>query len=280
MTSLFDATLQLANKLGVLRVSTASSDGGNTTTCKDTKRTESDDAFNGGTLWVITDVGGLSAAPEGEWARVTDFANTNGIITISEITEEIEEDDTYGISTGDFPLDVLISAINDELVKHWVVRYDRTSLDVITGQSEYTLPAGIRQDNLLNVYEETDADSDDSKPVALNFSVQTATAGSQHLLILESTNVTPGYDLVLEYRTKLAPLYLATDVIDDSLPMARILSDAAAHAHLVRMQTYSSGSDLGIEAMKMFREDARLARLENQIRLPAKRGRVNEAAGD
>lgn len=278
MTTLFNATLQLANKLAVLRTSTAT--GGSTTTMVDTKRTESDDAFKGGALWLITDADGASAAPEGEYSRISAWDLDTWTATFTDLTVAVASGDFYGISTGDFPLDVLISAINDELVKHWIVRYDRTSLDVITGQSEYTLPAGIRQDNLLNVYEETDADSDDSKPVSLSFSVQTATAGSQHLLILESTNVTPGYDLVLEYRTKLAPLYLATDVIDDSLPMARILSDAAAHAHLVRMQTYSSGSDLGIEAMKMFREDARLARLENQIRLPAKRGRVNEAAGD
>ena len=277
MTTMFDATLQLANKLSVLRVSTAT--GGTTSTLLDTKRTESDDAYNGGTIWLITDVDGASAAPENEWPVVTNFANTGGVFT-AEFTVAPANGDTYGCATGDFPLDVLISSINDELVKHWVIRYDRTSLDVASGQSEYTLPAGIRQDNLINVYEETDADSDDSKPVPLNFSVQTATAGSQHLLLLESTNVTVGYDLVLEYRTKLAPLYLATDVIDDSLPMARILANAAAHAHLVRMQTYSSGSELGIEAMRMFREDARLARLENPIRLPAKRGRVNEAAGD
>ena len=280
MTTLFNATLQLANRLKVLRVSTATGDGVNKTTCKDTKRTEIDDTFNRGTLWVITDVGGLSAAPEGEWARVTDFANTNGIITISEVTEEIEEEDTYGIATEDFPLDVLISAINDELIKHKAVRYDRTSLDVIAGQSEYTLPAGIRQDNLVNVYEETDADSDDSKPVPLNFKVQTATAGSQQLLVLESTNVTPGYDLMLEYTVPLSPLYLATDIIDDSLPMARILDSAAAGARANQMSTYGSSSKLGIELMKMNREDAVLARLENQIRKPAKRGRVNEAAGD
>ena len=277
MTTMFNATLQLANTLAQLRVSTAT--GGTTATLLDTKRTESDDAFNGGTVWLITDVGGSSAAPEGEWPLITDFANTGGVVTAT-FTAAPASGDTYGIASGDFPLDVLISSINNELVKHNVIRYDRTSLDIVANQSEYTLPTGIRQDNLINVYEETNVVTSDSNPVALSFEVQTAATGSQQLLVIESKNVTTGNDIMLEYRTKLAPLYLSADVIDDSLPMARILANAAAHAHLVRMQTYSSGSDLGIEAMKMFREDARLARLENQIRLPAKRGRVNEAAGD
>lgn len=276
MTTLFQATLELANRLGVLRTSTAT--GGTTVTLVDTKRTEGDNTFDRGTVWLITDADGDSAAPEGEWSRVSDWDLDTWTATVATMTAPANGD-TYGIATEDFPLDVLISSINNELIKHNVIRYDRTSLDIIASQSEYTLPAGIRQDNLINVYEETDANSSDSKPVPLSFSVQTAVAGSQHLLVIESTNVTPGYDIMLEYRTKLTPLYLATDVIDSSLPLARILDNAAAHARLIGMSTYGSGSDLEIEAMKMHRQDAVLARLENPIRLPAKRGRVNEAAG-
>ena len=85
---------------------------------------------------------------------------------------------------------------------------------------------------------------------------------------------------MLEYTTFLAPLYLATDVIDDSLPMARILDSAAFSARATRMSTSSSDSELEIELLKMHREDAVLARAQNQIRKPAKRGNINEAAGD
>ena len=278
MTTLFDATLQLATRLKILRVSTAT--GGSQTTIVDTKRTESIDAFNGGSYWVITDAGGASAAPEGEFGRVTDWVNSTTTATIAAVTVAVASGDTYGIATGSISLDMLIGAINDELVKHKVVRYDRTSLDVIADQSEYTLPAGIRQDNLLNVYEETDTDTSDSKPTPLNFEVQTAATGSQHLLVIKSRGVTAGNDIMLEYTTFLSPLYLATDVIDDSLPIARILDSAAANALAISMRTNSKTNKLDIELMKMFREDAKLAKLENQIRKPAKRGNVNEAAGD
>ena len=278
MTTLFNAVLDLANELAILRRSTAT--GGSTTTIIDTKRTESDDAFNGGSAFIITDAGGASAAPEGEWARVSDWVNSTTTATIGTLTAAVASGDTYALATGDFPLDVLISAINKEVGKIKVVRYDRTSLDIISGQSEYTLPAGIRQDNLLNVYEETDSDTSDSKPTPLNFEVQTAAAGSQHKLVIKSRGVTAGNDIMLEYTTFLDNLYLATDVIDDSIPMARILPAAAAHCRAIKMSTYSSGSELEIELMKIHREDAQLARLENQIRRPAKRGNINEAAGD
>lgn len=278
MTTLFQATLDLANRLGILRTSTAT--GGSTTTIVDTNRTESADAFNGGTAWIITDAGGASAAPEGQWARVSDWDLTSHTATIATVTAAVASGDFYGIATGDFPLDVLISAINNEIIKHRQIRYDRTSLDIVSNQSEYTLPAGIRADNLINVYEETDTNTSDSNPVSLNFWVQEAATGSQHKLIIESKNVTPGNDITLEYSVQLSPLYLASDVIDDVVKMARILDNAAAHALLNRMRTYGSSNKLDIDVMRIYREDAALARLENQVRRPAKRGRVNEAAGD
>ena len=274
---MFDAVLQLANRLKILRVSTAT--GGSATTVVDTSRTESNDTFNGGVVLLITDADGASAAPEGEWADVEDWNLTTHTATISSLTAVVAPGDTYGIAVG-FPLDVLRGAINDELVRHKVVRYDKTSLDIVSGQSEYTLPSGIRADNLLNVYEETDTDSNDSKPTPLNFHVETAVAGSQHLLVIDSRDVTNANNIILEYTTFLSPLYTASDVIDDSLPLARILDSAAASARATRMSTSSSSNELEIELMKIHREDAQRYRLENQIRRPARRGNINEAAGD
>lgn len=278
MTTMFDAVLQLTNRLGVLRVSTAT--GGSTTTIVDTKRTEGVDTLNGGGALIITDAGAASAAPEGEWGRVTDWVLSTHTATISTVTAAVAAGDTYGIWAGKFSLDILISAINNEIVKHKVVRHDRTSLDIISNQSEYTLPAGIRQDNLLNVYEETDTDTSDSKPTPLNFEVQTAAAGSQHTLVIKSRDVTAGNDIMLEYKTFLAPLYLASDTIDDSLPLARILDSAAGHAKFLGMSTGGAVSNLEIAAVDWHREDAVLARAENPIRLPSKRGTINESAGD
>lgn len=275
MTTMFDATLELASELGVLRTSTAT--GGTATTLIDTKRTESDDAYNGGTIWLITDAGGASAAPEGEWARVSDFVNSTGTFTMAAMTAAPANEDEYGCATGDFSLDMLISAINKELKKYTKTRYDRTSLDIESDQSEYTLPSGIRGDNLINVYEETDTDTDDSNPVPLNFWVQEADTGSQHTLVIDTTNVTAGNDITLEYEERLTSVYSASDVIDDVVPLARILPAAAANARMTRMSTDGVSSPVEVELIRMHREDARRAERENLIRKPARRGRVTEA---
>ena len=185
--------------------------------------------------------------------------------------------DTYGIASGRYPLDVLRTAINNELIKHEVIRYDTTSLDIISDQSEYTLPSGIYKHNLMGVYEATDTDSNDNQWTPLDFSVQTAAAGSQHTLVIHSRNVTAGNDIMLEYKYRLVPLYDADDEIDPAIPMELLLSSAAANAELIRMRTYGSESKLDIEMLKMYREEARLAEMKNPIRLPAKRGRINEA---
>ena len=277
MTTLFNAVLDLANELAILRVSTAT--GGSTTTIIDTKRTESVDAFNGGTAFIITDAGGASAAPEGEWSRITDWNATSKTATIDAVTAAVASGDTYGFATGAFPLDVLISAINHEIVKYKQPLWDLTSLDITSAQSEYTLPVGIRAENLVGVFESTVDDADDGKWVELNWHVRAAATGSQHTLVIDTRNVSASNDIGLLYMSNLTPLYLATDVIDDVVPMARILPSAAAHARMIRMSTYGSSNEAELALLRMHREDAQLARLENQVRKPAKRGRINEAGG-
>ena len=276
MTDMFDATLQLATRLGILRTSTAT--GGSTTTLVDTvARTEEDDDWNGGTVWIITDAGGASAAPEGEWAIVSDFVNSTATLTIGAVTAAVAAGDTYGLASGGYPLDVLKTAINNELIKQEVIRYDTTSLDIVADQSEYTLPVGIYGHNLLGVYESTDTDRDDNQWTPLSFSVQEAATGTQHTLVIHSRDVTSGNDIMLRYKYRLVPLYLASDEIDPAIPLDRILDAAATNAEVIRMRTYGSESELDIEMLKFYQRQAQLAEMRNPIRRPSKRGRVNEA---
>jgi len=273
VTTLFDLTLALAGKLGVVRSSTATGTT-STSVTPDTKRTEGLDAFNGGTIWITSADG---AAPEDEYARVTDFVTTGGVITHSALTVATASGDSYSIATARYPLDTLINAINVELRKFRIPLYDRTSLDIVADQSEYTLPAGIRGENLINVYEETDTDANDSQPVALNWSVQEAATGTQHTLVIHSRNVTTGNDIMLEYLSWCPAVYDYDDVIDDIVPVERILAGAAATCELTRMRTYSSGSKLDIEMLNYYQREAIMAEQRFPIRYPARRGSVLEA---
>jgi hypothetical protein len=276
MTNLFDATLAVVRELGVARQGTATS--GSTTTLIDTGRSEVDDAFNGGTVWIISDAGGASAAPEGEWATISDWVNSTGTATISTLTASVGDGDVYVIATARYPLDVLISAINSELIKYWVPRWDKTSLDVIADQSEYTLPSGIHKYNLINVYETTTSDSNENRPVHLSYEVHTADAGSQHTLEIKSRNITSGNNIWLEYLSHPTPISAATDTIDEAIRLPNLVAHAAARAILISMQTYGSANDMDKDLRKELKEEAEKLDRRYPQRIPSKRGNVNEAA--
>jgi hypothetical protein len=277
MTDLFDATLALADTLGILRISTAT--GGGTTSIVDTACTEGNDIPNGGTAWIITDAGGASAAPEGEFAKISDYASSGTTFTIGTLTAAVASGDRYGYAGGRYPLDVLISAINSALRKTRVPRWNTTSLDTVAGQSEYTLPAGIYRNNLLNVYVSTNDDSDDNGWARVNFRVQGAATGSQHTLVIIS-KVDTGVDIALEYLAPHAAVYAATDAIDPIIPIERITAMAAPRCELIRMRTYSSESELDIEMRKELKSEEREAEMRFPIRYPAVQGNVNEAGAD
>ena len=276
-TTLFNATLALASELGVLRTRLAT--GGSTSTLLDSVgRTEEDDNYNGGTVWLITDAGGASAAPEGEFPIITDFANTGGVVSAT-FTVAPAAGDTYGIATARYPRDVLIEAINRQLVKYKMKRYDATSLDVVSAQSEYTLPAGITGANLIGVYESTVDDSNDNQWVELNFHVQEAATGSTHTVVIDSKMIGVDNDFLLEYYDWHPRLYLSTDKIDGDIPLALILPAAAAHAEIIRMRTYGSESKLDIDMLQFARQEAEKAERRYPMRYKQRRGSINEAGG-
>ena len=278
MTTLFNATLALADRLGVLRFSTST--GGSTTTVVDSARDEGDDVFNGGTVWIITDAGGASAAPEGEFSRISDWANTDTTFTIDAVTAAVASGDRYGFAAHRYPLDVLINAINNEITKYKVEKWVTTSLDFVTDQSEYDLPSGIYKHNLLGVYESTQDDSNDNQWIPVNFRVEQTATGTQDKLIVGTDNVTAGNDIGLHYYDWHDRVYTASATIDDLIPLERILASAAFQCELIRMRTYSSSDPLDTDMLKFFREDMIRAEAKYPVRYTPKRGNVNLAAGD
>src|SRR5688572_17715489 len=95
---------------------------GSTTTAVDTKLADEladgneDDLFNGGTLLVLEDAGGLSAAPEGEFSRITDYVAGSQTLTFSPaMTAAPASGDRIIIVPPDFPLYDMIEIVNDAL---------------------------------------------------------------------------------------------------------------------------------------------------------------------
>ena len=275
MTTLFDATLAVARKLGVLRTGTV--DSGSQTTCVDATRREVDSSFNGGTIWAIDTTD--DAAPKNEWAVISDYVLSTGTLTHGALSAVFGAGDTYGITTQRFPLDIIKTAINDELIKYKAPRYDATTLDVVKDQSEYTLPVGIYKNNLLNVYESTVDDDNNNRWVPLQFEVQPADSGSQHTLVVKSRRVSVDNDFLLEYMAWCLPLDAFGDVIDESIPLPRLVVHAAAQTVLIVMQTYSSSNELDMDLWKFLSKQAEDSVDRYPIRPTQRKGRVMQAGG-
>jgi len=135
----------LADRYGEYRQGTAT--GGSTSTCVDTSGLyEANDAWIGHYLYILTDAGGASAAPEGEERPVTDFVQSTATLTVSPVfTAAVASGDTYEL----LPVrrEVLARAINAGVRAAgdgWLVgTVDTTTVTLADDDYDYTLPTDI-----------------------------------------------------------------------------------------------------------------------------------------
>jgi len=216
---LFNATLSIARKLGIVREWRASAAGSTTTLVDTVARLEQNDAWNGGTIWITSDAGGAGAAPEGEYSMVSDFVNSSGTLTFTALSSATAALDRYAIAKPIVPLDMLITAVNTVLSSCLIPVEDTTSLDTISGQTEYTLPAAVTRGNLVGVRYQTLDDSNDNRWMTIhNWFVTPGVTGAQDTLILPPT-LASGIDLSLVYLARHPDVYLATDNINEAIDL-------------------------------------------------------------
>ena len=133
--------------LGQLRINSAT--GGTTVTVADSNLGGTDDDFNGGTLIIVRDSAGASAAPEGQFAEVTDYAQSGGTITIATgdaFTASPVSGDVYGVSNGkDYPHYQMLSFIDSAVKEHDIPFVDTTSIDTASSKTEYSYPKAAKR---------------------------------------------------------------------------------------------------------------------------------------
>jgi hypothetical protein len=162
MVYFFTYLLDTLRILGGLRTGLAL--GGSTTTVTDgTYRSEMDDYWNGGTVWLIEDAGGLGAAPELEYRLITDFVLSTNTITCEAFTAAVAAGDRYAVSPPHYPADVLLDCVNLAMKQYTYPEIEYTTLVVVAGQTEYTLPTEVRFGHLKDVYVETVDDANDHR---------------------------------------------------------------------------------------------------------------------
>lgn len=266
--TLSDLTYRLAVELGIVSEGTAT--GGSTTTTTDTTlRTEANDYWNGGTLWVLKDAAGAGAAPQGEYARVSDFATTGGIITHAAVTSAVAVGDVYAVAKRTYPLVNLIQVINQALddLGH-LPNVDITSLTGATDQTEYTLPVAANLD-LRQVWLQRDNDdSNDNRWMLLhNWYIQNTTIGSGDTLVFPYQLPTD-YDLKLVYAANHTRLQAYGDKLHDSVPLRLVIYQAAAKALRWYKDKHRVSDDHLNEKIKAYEDKADRERASWRVRIP------------
>lgn len=137
MTTLGDIVRDVVFELG-FRENTAT--GGTTATLIDSDLGGNDDDYNGGLVIVTQDSALGGAAPEDEFAEVTDYTSSTGTITCaaSSFTVAPASGDSYIVTMPDYPYRQILRAINRGLQELGdIPKVDTTTLDTASAQTEY-----------------------------------------------------------------------------------------------------------------------------------------------
>jgi hypothetical protein len=271
--TLSTVTYRIARELGI--VAEGEVTAGSTITLIDTVNlTQPDDYWNGGVAWILEDNAGAGAAPEGEWARITDFDNATNKITMGILSAATGAGDRYAVGKKRYPLDILIQKANQALQDLGKITItDTTSVDTAANQTEITLPAAIDFDNLREVWLQTQTgDADDNRWDLLDkdkWYVQKTATGTQDLLVFRYQLPT-SRDLKLVYIDKHPQLYDYNDKVDESVDIVRLIYEAAARCIMWRRQKVGSMDPTLPAQLRDLQNKAAKAEAMHPIPLPPK----------
>jgi hypothetical protein len=130
---MYEAMLDAARLLGFVHEGVAT--GGTVSTLKDSSLQDPAETFAGGTLWLLS----------GDNAGVTlDVLQhgSGGTLTFETQAKAVVAGVVYAVSVHKAPRWLLMQAVNAVLTEKEVALYN-DNLTVVSGQEEYTLPAGV-----------------------------------------------------------------------------------------------------------------------------------------
>ena len=251
-----------AVELGIVTEGKAT--GGSTTTIIDTSATalkefgaKDDDYWNGGIGGVRYDAGGLGAAPEWEYAEISDYVKSTQTITLQDaLTVAVASGDRYWLAKRTFgSLYNLIQKINDVAENYLVPTTDITTITTASSQREYTLPAAASFDLRQVWLQRETSDSDDNQWVERrDWYMQQAAAGTAKTLVTLS-QWPSGRALKLVYWTRPTPMNVYSDKLHERI-----------HPHII---AYEAAIDLLVDRLAIVQRDpgieARIANLQNKL---------------
>lgn len=224
---LFDLVYRVARELGVAFEGTAT--GGAAGQLTDNiflKNRFGDDYFNAGTLLLLYDAGGLGASPQGEWARITDYAQNPGVIFHENFLAPEGVGDRYAAIGAEFTLDTLIQNINMALNSIQIPYIDITTITTEEDKTEYTLPTDLL-DQDINVYIQRASTTDNYLWLQVyDWYIAETAVGTAKELIFRTQPPAP-YIVKLEYWKQHPSLNVRTDKLAEAVNIDRVSVESA-----------------------------------------------------
>lgn len=260
--TLFDITLRAAQELSVA-IDSLATDGavGTLTDINELLGNYSDDHFNRGTVWIVSDTAG--AAPQGEFTRLTDFVSATGVATFRDnLTAAVGAGDVYSIANREYRLDTLINQVNKVLRGLMVMTEDITTITTAAEQTEYDLPAAILDDDIDVYIQGKTGDTNDYKWQRIHgWYIRETGTGTAKKLVFKTQPPQP-YLLRLVYWTPHEQLFAAADELRESVDLNRVGLETALEClkwKKAQPGTHKKDLDQRIQDMTRRTEQARWA---------------------
>ena len=243
--------------------------GGSTTTLVDSNTLETaTDAKKGGTIIVVYDAGGASAAPEGEFSRISAFnAGTFTFTVDAALTAAIASGDRVMIANPKITLQNMIDAINGALRDLGRITLINTSLTSAVQQTEYALTVGLKQADIIDVLYNTklnDTNDYQWESIKSQSRVETSAAGTSALLYLPQ--LPTGRTIRIIYEGTHPLLTAFSSVVSETIP-EQLIIDAAINKALTWFVSKRGESALGTFVLQRW-NDAKQTLANRKAEMP------------
>lgn len=269
---LFDLVYRVARELGVAFEGTATAGAaGQLTDSIYLRNRFGDNYFNAGTLMMLYDAGGAGVSPQGEWARITDYAENPGTIYHENFLTPEGVGDRYAAINGEYTLDTLIQNINMAL-NSIEIPYVDTTLTTDGDKTEYTLPTDILNQNIKVYLQRKSTTGDYCWIQVFDWYVAETATGTAKTLIFRTQPPEP-WKIKIEYWKPHPSLNARTDKLAEAVSIDRVAVEAALRCLMWKRS--QKPQDDPILDMRLGEMNNRVAAM--RARYPVKRSEVKLA---
>ena len=264
--------------LGQLKISVAT--GGTTVTVADSTLSGTDDDLIGGTLLILRkNADDPTAAPAGQFARISDYTASGGTISIAvggEFTVSPATGDIYGASNGkDFPHNQMLDFIDKAVKEYDIPVVDTTSIDTESSKTEYSYPKAAKRQPPYRVdiqIKTTDADDNQWDEISRGlWEYVPAAADTVGLLILPQ--LPSGRDIRIWYKGAHGTIWDYDDVVYEGIH-PRLLEWVAVRNALIWKNAQQPADENIIIQLRKAENEVAMMKAEHKIWKPKRKSKL------